>query len=329
MGRNTTNLYKASINILGSCITRDSFSMHELDGGYKIFKYTNLFSPLSLCEEAIPIDINTYKESDFSKYVSNFRKRCILHDLTRSSVDFISERMTDWLILDSALFRRNFYQIGNKKLTCFAEGKDFFDYLSKQKIIPPVVGEISLEDISDEEIEKRMSFYINKLLSIYPSEKIILIENKNAFLKCNKDGEINIFTNLKEYILENKRMEKCYNLMKNMLKGCHIIPMPENVVADENHKLGEAPVHYTKEYYDYVINAINCIQEKLPREQEEVIINQLCKKCSMLYADKYFHLLSNAYINIKNKYRHGKLINVYTSYKDLFAKLLKKTKYYR
>lgn len=326
MGRNTTNVYKASINILGSCIIRDSFCTHENDGGYKIFRYANLFSPLSLCEEAIPLDVDKYQNSDFSNYVTNFRKRCIFQDLTRTSIEFIEGVKTDWLVLDSALFRRNLYQIGEKKLTCFAEGKVFLDYLSKQKIIPPIVGEIKLEDMSDEEIERRLKFYIEKILSLYPVEKIILLEAKNCFLRCNKDNEMNIFGNKEEFITENKRMDRCYKLMKNMLKGCHIIPMPENVVADENHKLGKSPVHYTKEYYNYVIKAVDCIQEKLPREQEENNIEQLCREYSSLYAEKYFPLLSDSFIELKSQYTHSGLRNLYISYKLLFSKLSKKKK---
>lgn len=326
MGRNLTNTYKASINILGSCVIREALSSHENDGGYKVFRYVNLFSPLSLCEEAVSIDEDKYNNCDFSDYVSNFRKKCILFDMKRSSIDYISSKKTDWLIIDCALFRRNLYQLGEKKLTCFAEAEDFLVFLSKQKIIPPIVGEICLEDISDDELLRKIHYYVDKILEIYSVDKIILLENKNAYISYNESREIDTFLNVDELTKEDKRMLRCFKLLKSMLKGCHIIPVPDNLVADDKHKLGRAPVHYTQEYYDYILQAINCICEEnnINIERESAVIDKLCRECEILLMEKYYPLVLHSYITLKNRYSHGKLRNLYRSFKDLYNKYIKK-----
>lgn len=92
-------------------------------------------------------------------------------------------------------------------------------YLSKQKIIPEIVGEISIEDISDEDLEKRMKFFIDKILSMYPVENIVLIEAKNSLIKADKGGSISGFDDVDYHIIENNRMSRCYKLMKICSKG--------------------------------------------------------------------------------------------------------------
>ncbi|OKZ43619.1 MAG: hypothetical protein BHV68_04205 [Bacteroidales bacterium 43_8] len=56
--------------------------------------------------------------ADFSEYATSFRKRCVMHDLTKQSIDYIAQKKTDWLILDTGLFRRNLCLLGDKKQTC-------------------------------------------------------------------------------------------------------------------------------------------------------------------------------------------------------------------
>lgn len=320
MSRNTSDIYKASINILGSCVTRDIFFTHHNDGGYRIFQYVNFFSPISLCEGPVFIDLERYNSSDFSEYATSFRKRCVMHDLTKQSIDYIAQKKTDWLILDTGLFRRNLCLLGDKKQTCFAEKEDFLKYLSKQKIIPEIVGEIIIEDISDEDLEKRMKFFIDKILAMYPMENIVLIEAKNSLIKADNSGNISGFDDVDYHMIENNRMSRCYKLMKNMLQGCHIIPMPENVVADAEHRLGLSPLHYTMGYYDYALSVFDCIQKKLPIEKEQSHIQKLFDKCNMDYAGKYFSALADSYINLSKQKNQSELKKIYKKCKKLIGR---------
>ena len=82
-------------------------------------------------------------------------------------------------------------------------------------------------------------------------------------------------------------LQKCFECSKEILKGCHVIYFPENVLGDENHHLKPAHMHYTQEYYDYVLSAVNIIcREKISTKEEikklEVLRN--------LYSTKYYEL---------------------------------------
>ena len=55
------NKQQPVVNICGSCILRDTFYYQgvygkEKDGGYRINRYVNFFSPLALEQPPIPID---------------------------------------------------------------------------------------------------------------------------------------------------------------------------------------------------------------------------------------------------------------------------------
>ena len=165
-----------------------------------------------------------------------------------------------------------------------------------------------------------MKFFIDKILSMYPVENIVLIEAKNSLIKADKSGNISGFDDVDYHMIENNRMSRCYKLMKNMLQGCHIIPMPENVVADAGHRLGLSPLHYTMGYYDYALSVFDCIQKKLPIEKEQSHIQKLFDKCNMDYAGKYFSALADSYINLSKQKNQSELKKIYKKCKKLIGR---------
>ena len=315
--------YKATVSIAGTCILRDTFSTHKDDGGYKVQRYISRFSPLSLCEPPIPVDKEAYLAFDLKKYIPAFPQRCILQDLTRTSIDFLREQKSDWLLVDAALFRRDYFQFGEEQYTCYGAEQFIFDDLAKHQILPPVTGVKRLSDFSPEEIERRMQYYIDQLLSVYPLEQIILIENKNVNLQCDKNKIVQAFEDRDSYLRENENITRCYQLMKQMLQGCHHIPMPKYVIGNSNHWLGKSPLHYTQAYYDYSFQAVEVINRRLPRQQEEKEIAALREACSQKYLEYYFPLLEKAQIRlITDAPTYRKERDRYYQYVDYMGKVL-------
>lgn len=68
-----------------------------------------------------------------------------------------------------------------------------------------------------------MRNYIDQLLSLYSPEQIILVENQNVELYCDKNNTITAFVNQKAHQKENQNIQYCHQLMKKMLVGCHYI----------------------------------------------------------------------------------------------------------
>ena len=77
------NKQQPVVNICGSCILRDTFYYQgvygkEKDGGYRINRYVNFFSPLALEQPPIPIyDRAAYEAFDLKPFgLTNFFRRC-------------------------------------------------------------------------------------------------------------------------------------------------------------------------------------------------------------------------------------------------------------
>lgn len=311
------NEYKAVINIAGSCVSRDIFSYQENDGGYKISQYAGFFSILTACEEKIPVDEQRFFDFDTNGKINltPFFRRCIYQDFTRTSLDYVKKIKSDFLILDAALLRRNYIQIGNKdnKSLVFGSKKKFYELLADENIIPPIVGEYDFSSFSKEEIKERLTKYVNSIRETYDLDSIVLIEVKHVYYYIGEDAkihpfdkEIPPFTN-KMYHEENKKVDICFQIMKDLLKGCYVIPMPQNVIADANAKLGIYPMHYTAEYYNYAFKCMEIIRSDLPKAQKQETINDLCSECNELYIKKYHSQLLesvNDFYFEKEKYKN-------------------------
>ena len=87
------NKQQPVVNICGSCILRDTFYYQgvygkEKDGGYRINRYVNFFSPLALEQPPIPIyDRAAYEAFDLKPFgLTNFFRRCRRLDCERSFI---------------------------------------------------------------------------------------------------------------------------------------------------------------------------------------------------------------------------------------------------
>ena len=90
------NKQQPVVNICGSCILRDTFYYQgvygkEKDGGYRINRYVNFFSPLALEQPPIPIyDRAAYEAFDLKPFgLTNFFRRCRRLDCERSFMEYL------------------------------------------------------------------------------------------------------------------------------------------------------------------------------------------------------------------------------------------------
>ena len=284
---------KATVNILGTCISRDTFSMHPDDGGYKVQKYVNECDPFYFVCKGMDIDKEKYDAFDVSKFkFSNFRKRCMYLDATKTVMDYIKEADSDFLVIDTALFRISSMRWGDTTVCVSNNRAPFFEALRKAGIIKEKLEE-KLK-VPEEDFDEMLEDFAQEVLKVYKPEQIILIEVRGVFV--NTDGEkTEAFGNLDNIYSKNIRVNAAFEVMKKKLAGCHIIPALDALLADKNHWLGRAPMHYTKELYDYQYECINVINEKLPREEEEKRIEELRRRYTNIYYEKYYNKISEGY----------------------------------
>lgn len=281
---------KVVINILGCCVSRDILEQNK--DKYLIPRYAAFVSPWSMFTgEKVVIS-----DEELGKYnISNFRIRCLQHDANLSTLDYLKEQKSDWLLLDLADTRLSIadwhktnvymsYTTGLKGAIKAFENKLGNDY-----------NLISCADLPWDEFETKLIFLFDKLLELYKPEQIIFNEIYCADSFIGKKGEYRKWDFEYKWMNEHVRImnplfKKVYNICLKKFIGCHKILWPNSVIADETHRWGIYPLHYHNLYYEYAEKCIGIITQKLARSEEESAIENL----RQLYSEKFATLRAKA-----------------------------------
>ena len=303
------NKQQPVVNICGSCILRDTFYYQgvygkEKDGGYRINRYVNFFSPLALEQPPIPIyDRAAYEAFDLKPYkLTNFFRRCRRLDFERSFMEYLNDP-ADFLMIDTVMFRFQPYQmqVDGQKLLCHGEHRRTLEAMAKQGILPQLDAEVfSFESLSEEELRRRLQVYANHLKTVCPEERMILVETRHVFLQIDHANHVKSFPLASQRIYRdgNRRMQKVFGILRELLPQAHLIPFPKQVLAETEHRLGVSGLHYTREYYEYCFQAVEMIRKGLPRETEQEQIQALCDACTMQYTETYAQFIEESFAAI-------------------------------
>ena len=289
----------ATFNMLGCCVSRDIFSMHKNDGGHQINQFVNEFSPFFSFENGLEIDYDKYNNVDISSISSNFVKRCTYLDITKNIFNYIKKKNSDYLIVDTGAVRTG-YVVFENGITSYAGriSKKIIGYMVEQGIFPSPYEYLNFDYMSLREVEIRTIKYCNELKKMYAVEKIILNEIQHGFLLVDrKNKKITTFSDAYELKKKNRLMSYVFEIMKRELKGCHVIQMLHNVMCDKYHYLGWAPLHFTKGYYDYGLEAINIIISSKSMDEETERLEKCRLKWQKLYAFIFYNILYSNFVN--------------------------------
>ena len=77
-----------SLNILGCCVPRDTFGMHQNDGGYIVNRYVQIPNPISLVTKSPLYNVNMEIKDDIFVGKTAFLKRCHILELRKQVFDF-------------------------------------------------------------------------------------------------------------------------------------------------------------------------------------------------------------------------------------------------
>lgn len=237
-----------SINIHGSCVSRDIFR-YMLDDEIEIKNYMARQSILSVISE--PYKCNIDEIGLDSKFQSNL----VFYDLNKLLFEKLRKNKSDILIIDCIDERFNLIKC-NESLSTYS------NELRNSKIIETMDFKmIKRTEIKDEIIEKSINKYLDEILKIYNKENIIIHEA--YFLDKYKDNQGQIISFNPKITAENELYNKIlykYNqyLISKMPKAHHI-NISKQYFAYENHRWGIAPYHYEDAYYKDVLNIMNSI----------------------------------------------------------------------
>lgn len=279
------NSDKISINVLGGCVSRDTVDFKKEK--YNVLKYAPFVSPYTMLNgRALNIDISLFDDIK----LAGIEKRGIVLDCNKSVFEFLAEGTSDWLLLDIAQIRWNIIKWPKQNIILTCRWPLTKDAIRNK--LQAVIGEEQPEilpspRIPDNELYENLDKAIDRILSLYNPEQIILNEYYNATQYISRKGELKCFNVAPP---PHKMIKKANDYYKSKLKGCHIIKQPDNVLAWEGHRWGLSAYHYHDLHYEYAEKCVDIITQKLERSEEERQIEHL----RQLYSEKFAALREKA-----------------------------------
>lgn len=268
-----------SFNLAGSCVIRDIFGLRDNDAGYEIRHFSNFFSPFYLFEKGLDVDEEAFWKSD-TPNLRSYPKRSVLLDVTRRSLDAVIRDRADYLLLDTTNLRCKYFEFENG-CRCYATEKNFFEKMAELSIFPRLKQVLGCDHLNRDEMRRRLKKYAELILSAYRPEQIILFHALHSCTYWNReDGGLYHFRDRDTLSLENYVMDFGFECLREFLQGCHVIEMPDGMFGDSEHKWGRHPLHFTREFYDYGLSAIETILKNLPRKEEENALEKLRQEYS-------------------------------------------------
>ena len=290
------------VSIIGICCSRDVFGMQNNDGGYTIDRFVQSVNPVALQMESMLKNKDYELPESIFEGKTNFYKRNISLDLNKNVFDYMSEKKSDWLVIDAGAFRKRIFFTPDKtraSTLIFPETA----YLLKESgcIYDYKSGGGDIFDLHEDLVNKKLDEYVENILRIYPSKKIILIEYYN--IRYYYNHKQNTIETRPFIYKENELMRFGFYELKKRIDNVHIIYFPENVIGDIYHKWGKSPLHYVHEYYQYAFECFNIIKNEFDHDKE--LLELLKKKLDTenLIKTKYGFLLESYLSKKERQYR--------------------------
>ena len=239
-----------SFNILGACVSRDIFSRQPK---YDIRQFVSFSSPMSMF---LSPGERLLTEDDMNGVNgSAFSQRCLLLDHNKTGLTYLSNRSSDWLILDFADIRLPLIHYGNGQV--LTETNLF---LKNRAVFKKIFGSYTTEKMrSAEEYYACIDWLREEILKLYPPERIILHKYYMKEEYVNAKGELTPFKDQKYISNVNEVLQKLYAYFEQKCPDCFIIEMPDYILCAEKHIWGKYPMHYSKLYYEYGLQAVEHI----------------------------------------------------------------------
>lgn len=156
---------KIKINVLGCCVSRDVIDYKKEK--YEVPRYAAFVSPWSMFSGRKVV----VSDDELAKCnISNFRIRCLQHDANLSTIGYLKEKNSDWLLLDLGDTRLSVVDWARHNvLMSYTTGlkntlQIFEEKLGKEHRI------ISCTDFPWCEFESRVRYLLDKILSFYQPE---------------------------------------------------------------------------------------------------------------------------------------------------------------
>jgi len=299
-------LMKKNINILGSCVSRDTFGMFDNDGGFNIENCVTNSGIFSLCSPKLSDDI-ICTEDDFPNS-GHYFQRCAKLDINKNVFDYIKETDADFIMIDLAnLISKQVMQVRMKNET----DEDNFTYITRTQAInenPEFIKQAPFDVIKtfyayDEEFIM-MAFiyqYAELLKANFDEDKLIILETKPMERYIDGEGNIKLFSASSIVAKKTRYICEAYDVLENALPKAHIIKFPNvETLCNANHKWGINMFHYINEFYQYSLDCVKAIVCSNSRESEKIMLRTIKSLYEQLIRERYSSTVNGEY-PLKNK----------------------------
>ncbi|PFN04201.1 DUF6270 domain-containing protein [Bacillus cereus] len=220
-----------TIDILGSCVTRDAFKYDE-ENIFKINQYYARSSLISIYSKPVNVTLNDINLE------SNFQKRMVYNDLTSAFRKYIKNKTGDYLLIDFIDERMSVLKSGDSYVT---RSREFINSKSNLK------GTLLTGSEKLNKWKQSALVFSEEISKCFNVDKIILHKALWKEQYITKDGDIKTFED-KTIAEHNELLMQYYSFIEENLKGIKTIQL-DDFHASEAHIWSLAPYHYQDEYY--------------------------------------------------------------------------------
>lgn len=270
-----------NITILGGCLARDFFAIGGNDDPkYHINKFIQCQNIMSLncpqLSEVIDEKINIegkLKHPIFSYWAMTNAEKDVFKELDKYKGDYLVFGLTDVYhgIVKITNDTGKMTFMDNSVLFQYI----FYDYLQDERFKGIEIEKINfIEYVSTDEGKKHLDdaldFIEENLLKKYNNSKIIFLQTLGATKYIDKNG---MLVDFNRNPLVNKWLSYCNeHFIKNV--NPKVIKLPENIIADINHKWGGPnPFHWIDAVYRYMFRAFEiCVNDYYVNKELELSI---------------------------------------------------------
>jgi len=204
-------------------------------------------------------------------------------DVTKTWSDYLNEVKSEWLIIDVSTARFRIIEFENSYITESLEVciTSKLDKISDDSLLYKLKQSEKVDalDFDCEFLKTQYFKYFDKLLSMYPQEKIIVLGVRHGFSFI--DDEL-LKVSLLDYNVEcrqkreNKIIDFAYSCAKEYMPNAHFIDALPIEVCDVRHKWGMLGLHFIADTYLYYFRCIDFIVHcSLDKFQEKDYISKM------------------------------------------------------
>jgi hypothetical protein len=241
----------ARISILGSCVSRDSFSaLSRMKAHAELSLYYARTSIISLMSERF-VEPENYGED------RGFETKCVQRDLRKTFFTDFAQAAPEILVLDFIDERFTIGRLGDR--WCAATNAFFripwrpevlagFERLSKHS--PAIM----------ERWEAEFLRFRDRVLEIQPGIRVVIHDARHAELTTQENGGVGPFAQeeLQRSRFANRTLARMAEFAANAFPGASVIsPSKDTLIADHAHQWGHLPYHYIKPFYFDVARQLN------------------------------------------------------------------------